>query len=172
LVPNRPKNELANALMIVIVAGSLSRPTVNSRLNATGFLALSISCHMSALLFGLCEGHGTRLGARNRPLVYVDIIESAPWNWDIVPVIKVGRYRGVGMQLMGWPCDGASRLDTTDGSDFTPLSQAKEFYKQNCGMQNLGPDVAYHNLCHFELTASAARKYLKRKPCTQSTRTV
>src|SRR5262245_15521480 len=33
---------------------------------------------------------------RGKPLVYVDYLEAAPWNWSIAPLNKKGDYRGVG----------------------------------------------------------------------------
>jgi hypothetical protein len=138
-----------------------------SRLEALGdtrLFGVEVKGTWQALLFGLCEGHGTRLGARNRPLVYVDFIETAPWNWDIIPLSKVGRYRGAGTQLMGLAVRWSIALGYDGRVGLHALPQARVFYEQRCRMQSLGPDVAYHNLCYFELKASAARAFLRSKP--------
>jgi len=121
-----------------------------SRLEALGDVRLfgvEATGRWQALLFGLCEGHGTRLGTRNRPLVYVDFIETAPWNWDIAPLGKVGRYRGAGIQLMALAVRWSGALGYQGRIGLHALPQAQVFYEQRCGMQNLGPDVNYHNLC-------------------------
>ncbi len=117
-----------------------------------------------ALLFGLCEGHGIRLGTRNRPLVYVDFIETAPWNWDVAPLGRVGRYRGAGVQLMGLAVRWSLSLGYDGRIGLHALPQAKVFYEQKCGMQDLGPDAAYHHLRYFEMTETAARTFLRRRP--------
>ena len=74
-----------------------------ARLEALGdvrLFGIEAAGQWQALLFGLSEGYYSRLGAKGRPVVYVDFVESAPWNWDITPLNKVGRYRGAGVQLM------------------------------------------------------------------------
>lgn len=40
-------------------------------------------------------GHGTRLGRKGRSLLYVEFLETAPWNLSISDVRQAPRFRGV-----------------------------------------------------------------------------
>jgi len=138
-----------------------------SRLEALGDIRLfgiEGAGQWQALLFGVSEGHYTHLGAANRLLVYVDFIETAPWNWDITPLNKVGRYRGAGVQLMGLAVRWSLSLGYGGRTGLHALDQAKTFYESRCGLQNLGPDATYHDLSYFELTEANAKVFLRSKP--------
>ncbi|MFO0911884.1 MAG: hypothetical protein U0795_02920 [Pirellulales bacterium] len=44
--------------------------------------------------------HAARLAVqRGKPLVYVDFLEAAPWNWNVVALERQGELRGVGSLL-------------------------------------------------------------------------
>jgi hypothetical protein len=112
-----------------------------SRLEALGdvrLFGIDADGKWQALLFGLWEGHGTRLGTRNRPLVYVDFIETAPWNWDIAALRKVGRYRGAGPQLLALAVRWSLSLGYEGRVALHALPQAKDFYERVCRMRDLG----------------------------------
>jgi hypothetical protein len=138
-----------------------------SRLEAFGDVRLfgvEVTGQWQALLYGVSEGYSTHLGAKNRPLVYVDFIEAAPWNWDIPPLNKVGRYRGAGVQLMELAVRWSMALGYDGRIGLHALGQAKTFYANRCGMQDIGPDAAYHNLSYFELTEANAKTFLRSRP--------
>ena len=93
-----------------------------------------------ALLFGLSEGHGTRLGTVGRPLVYVDFVEVTPWNWDVPLLGRVGRFRGAGVQLIELAVRWSLGLGFGGRVGLHALQQAETFYDDRCRMQNLGAD--------------------------------
>jgi hypothetical protein len=138
-----------------------------TRLEAFGdvrLFGIEAAGEWQALLYGLSEGYETRLGTMNRPLVYIDFIEVAPWNWDIVPLQKIGRYRGAGVQLMELAIRWSQGLGYGGRVGLYALDQAKPFYEHRCGMENLGPDAGYHNLSYFELTEAKAKTFLRSRP--------
>ena len=46
-------------------------------------------------------GHRAKLVEdRNKPLVYIDFLEAAPWNWRVAPIGQERRLKGVGVVLM------------------------------------------------------------------------
>ena len=138
-----------------------------SRLEAFGdvrLFGIEAAGRWQALLYGVSEGYYSRLGTNNVPLVYVDFIETAPWNWDIAPLNKTGRYRGAGVQLMELAVRWSITLGYGGRIGLHALDQAKTFYESRCGMQNLGPDASYHNLSYFELTEANAKIFLRSKP--------
>lgn len=41
------------------------------------------------------------------------------------------------------------------------LPQAENFYRDRCGMIDLGPDATYQNLRYFEMTPDQAKAFLE-----------
>ena len=94
----------------------------------------------------------------NKHLVYVEYLEAAPWNQGLHPL-----YKGVGKVLLA----AAIQLSIDEGNQgrvgLHSLPQADTFYKDRCGMTDLGPDASYSNcpLRYFEMTEAQASSYLK-----------
>ena len=93
----------------------------------------------------------------NKHLVYVELVESAPWNRE-----PERRYKGVGIVLMA----AAIQLSKDEGNGgrigLHSLLQVEDFYRSVCGMTDLGPDVSYdpEPLRYFEMTEAQAEEYL------------
>jgi hypothetical protein len=116
---------------------------------------------MQGLMMVLLTGKTARLDPdKGKPLVYVDFLETAPWNAK--EFTQSPLYKGVGMRLM----QAAARLSGDEGFagrvGLHSLAQSKPFYTGACEMQALGPDVNYQNLEYFELTAAKAAELLKK----------
>jgi hypothetical protein len=94
-----------------------------------------------------------------KPIVYVDYLENAPWNRSELG--QTARYRGVGSALMA----AAATLSIDEGFKgrvgLHSLPQADDFYRNTCGMTDLGPDKAYQGLRYFEMTAEQSQKFLQ-----------
>ena len=94
----------------------------------------------------------------NKHLVYVEYLEAAPWNRGSTPT-----HKGIGTVLMA----AAIQLSIDEGNEgrigLHSLPQADSFYRDRCGMTDLGPDVSYHPvpLRYFEMTEAQAASYLK-----------
>jgi hypothetical protein len=97
-----------------------------------------------------------RLAGRSA-VVYVDYLESAPWN---LREFVQPRYLGVGTVLMA----DAVRLSHEQGLGgavgLHSLPQAEPFYGRRCQMTRLGPDPAYYDLVYFEYTGEQARRWI------------
>jgi hypothetical protein len=105
-------------------------------------------------------GHVARLPPdEGKPLVYVDFIETAPWN--VSPLAKEPRFGGIGMALL----EAAIRLSVAAAFcgriGLHALPQAEVFYRNKCAMTLLGPDEDYNALAYFEFTEEQAVKFLK-----------
>jgi hypothetical protein len=136
-----------------------------SRLDALGdvrLFGIEAVNQWQGLLFALSEGHFTRLGTSGRPLVYVDFLESAPWNWNVQATNQVGRFSGIGLQLMELASRWSLSLDYGGRIGLHALPQSEGFYKDRREMNNLGMDAKYHDLCYFELTEPASAEFLRR----------
>jgi hypothetical protein len=95
---------------------------------------------------------------RNKPIVYIDYVESAPWN--IHPLTDNPRYRGVGKRLI-WAAVRVSQDVGFQGKlGLHSLPQSVGFYEGTCGMVRLGPDPNYEGLDYFEMTPEQAQLIL------------
>lgn len=104
-------------------------------------------------------GHDARLPADlGRPLVYVDYVETAPWNLD--PLDPNPRYSGVGKRLL----TAAVQVSADEGFGgligLHSLPQAEGFYEQRCRLVRVGPDPHYAGLEYFESTRQRAQEIL------------
>lgn len=97
---------------------------------------------------------------RGKPVIYVNFLEAAPWNRPSVAGTQ--RYRGVGSTLIG----AAVALSYEEGFQgrvaLHSLRQADWFYRDVCGMTDLGPDQHYHDLRYFEMTPAQAESFASR----------
>ncbi len=104
--------------------------------------------------------HAARFGEHaGKPLVYVELIESAPWNWPLAGR-PLPTFRGVGSVLF----TAAVALSQQEGFKgrvgLHSLPQSQPFYRDTLALHDLGPDVKKQNLRYFELTAEQARDFL------------
>jgi hypothetical protein len=94
-----------------------------------------------------------------KALVYVDYLEVAPWNRSELG--RLPRFKGVGTALV----TAAVALSLEEGFKgrigLHSLPQADGFYRDRCGMSDLGPDAAYQNLRYFEMSVEQARAFLE-----------
>lgn len=98
---------------------------------------------------------------QGKPLVYVDYLEVAPWNWRIHELAQQGEYRGLGSVLFREAVQLSKDEQFHGRVGLHALAQAESFYRDVCGMTDLGPDGAKQNLRYFEFLPSQADSYLK-----------
>lgn len=116
---------------------------------------------MQGLMMVCLAGKNSRLDPdKGKPLVYVDFIETAPWNAKEFTASPI--YKGVGFRLI----QAAARSSIDEGFSgrvgLHSLPQSRPFYTTACEMAALGPDASYHDLEYFELTAAKAAELLKK----------
>lgn len=97
---------------------------------------------------------------KGKPLVYVDFLEVAPWNWIIPEIGRPGRFRAVGSTLL-WRAVNQSVEEGFRGRvGLHSLPQAEEFYEK-FGLTPVQRDGAKQNLLYMELSAGQAMKLLE-----------
>jgi hypothetical protein len=105
--------------------------------------------------------HVSRLGEdRGKPLVYVDYIEVAPWNWKVQALSRGGKYRGIGTLLLL----EAVRQSMSEGFHgrvgLHSLPQSEGFYQNEFGMTAIRRDESKEGLLYLELPEGVARTVL------------
>ncbi|MEX1231445.1 MAG: hypothetical protein WEB58_14455 [Planctomycetaceae bacterium] len=133
----------------------------NSNLLAFQSFGIEADGIMQGLMTVCLAGNVSRLDPdKGKPLVYVEFVETAPWNSKEFAVTPT--YKGVGLRLI----QAAVRLSLDEGFSgrigLHALPQSKHFYTNACEMQALGPDERYGYLAYFELTAVKAVEFLKK----------
>lgn len=129
-------------------------------LQATGF---GITCEgaWEGAMLTLTVAHTARLTKdKGKPLVYIDYIEIAPWNWSVSPLGLTGRHKGIGTILFRAAVQQSLNEEFSGRVGLHALPQAITFYQDVCGMTDLGHDPKKENLLYFELSREQARKFL------------
>ena len=97
---------------------------------------------------------------RGKPLVYVDYLEAAPWNQSSLQ--RPPKYRGVGSLLIHAAVTLSVEETFSGRTGLHSLPQSDTFYRNVCGMTDLGLDAAKQNLRYFEMTPEQAQVFLKK----------
>jgi len=129
-------------------------------LEATGF---GIVCEREwqGVMLTKTVSHVAQLPAeKGRPLVYVDYLESAPWNWRIRPLGQEGQYKAVGTVLFREAVRQSVKEGFHGRVGLHALPKAEEFYRR-CGLTPLGRDRRKQNLTYFELGPTEAEGFLR-----------
>lgn len=132
----------------------------SQKLQFLAYQCLGIECagKWQGLLMVKLTGQVARLDPdKGKDLVYIDYLESAPWNLAIM--VDTPLYGGIGPVLMRT----AVQLSYDEGFHgrigLHALPQAEDFYRDDCGMQCCGPDPTYENLPYYEMTRDIATRF-------------
>jgi hypothetical protein len=133
----------------------------HSNLLAFQSFGIEADGQMQGLMMVCLAGKTSRLDPdKGKPLVYVDFVETAPWNAKEFTASPI--YKGVGVRLIQAAAQSSIDEGFSGRVGLHSLPQSRPFYTIACEMQALGPDVGYHNLEYFELTAAKAAEFLKK----------
>jgi len=107
--------------------------------------------------------HFSHLGeAHGKPLVYIDFLEVAPWNWTVPAIGQSGRFAQVGSHLFCRAVQQSFQDGFHGRVGLHALPQSARFYGDACGMVPLGEDEEKDGLVYFELSEAQARRILGR----------
>jgi len=121
---------------------------------------LRAEAQWQGVLLGSCVAHPTRLSPGGQDLVYIDFVDSAPWNWALPAIGQIPRFKGIGVQLVELAIRWSVDLGFRGRLGLHSLPQSEAFYRGPCGMTDLGADPKAHALHYFELDESQARVFL------------
>lgn len=95
---------------------------------------------------------------KGKPLVYIEFLETAPWNR--ASLTRRPRYRRVGPALV----DAAIQVSLNEGFEgrigLHSLPQADRWYREKCEMTDLDKDPRKQNLRYFEMTVKQADAFM------------
>ena len=96
-----------------------------------------------------------------KPVLYIEYIESAPWN--LAGLVETPRFSGVGIALMQTAVQVSADEGFAGRIALHSLPQSEPFYRRY--MHDLGIDVAHlEKLGYFEMTEDQANDFVKRRP--------
>ena len=93
---------------------------------------------------------------RGRPMVYVDYVESAPWN--LAKLVPAPRFGGVGSVLLAAAIQQSRDEEFRGRIGLHALPEVEGWYRR-CGMTELGPDPDYYGLKYYEMTPEQANDF-------------
>jgi len=129
------------------------------QLEATAF-GIEVQGSWQAIMLTRTASHVARIDEdENRPLVYVDYVEAAPWNWRIPAVGQVGTYQLAGTVMLTEAVMQSMREGFHGRMALHSLPQSEGFYER-IGMTNLGPDLTVQGLTYFEFSRSGASRFV------------
>lgn len=97
----------------------------------------------------------------NQHLVYIQYLESAPWNRNELRDSINKAYSGVGSILVRAAVAYSLQSEFKGRVGLHSLPQANKFYANTCQMTNLGADEDYSGLHYFEFTPVQAQEFIK-----------
>jgi hypothetical protein len=157
----RQKGVLANNLPQHIHWNWALKAVQTSNILAYRSFGIEAAGRMQGLMIVCLAGKNARLDPdKGKPLVYVDFIETAPWNAKEFTSSPV--YKGVGVRLIQAAASTSIDEGFSGRVGLHSLAQSRTFYTIACEMMALGPDANYHNLEYFELSATKAAMLLKK----------
>lgn len=109
-------------------------------------------------LVGHAARHKEDLG---KPVLYINYLEAAPWNWDCEEISQVKKYSGIGQVLFQKAVELSQEEGFYGRVGLHALPQAEGFYEQACGMTCFGHDPNKEGLMYYELSRGAAAARLK-----------
>ncbi len=94
------------------------------------------------------------------PLIYVDYLAAAPWN--LPELVRQPRFRRCGILLISAAIQLSRESGYNGGIGLHSLLQAEDFYRDKCGMVDLGRDIFYEDLRYLEMTEAQSTAFTER----------
>lgn len=124
-----------------------------------GYHSFAITCEgelQGLMLAG--DLRSARIQAQfGKPIVYVEYLATAPWNRRELQARP--RYSGVGMVMLAAAVETSFELGYRGRIGLHALSRAEAFYRDKCGMTELGRDAAHQDLMYYEMTDAQAEAF-------------
>jgi hypothetical protein len=93
---------------------------------------------------------------KGKPLVYVDFLQTAPWNR--VDLVGSRQFEGIGTSLLLAAIARSEHEGFHGRIGLHSLPQSEGYYRTKLGMSDLGPDSLKQQLRYFEVSPEQARR--------------
>jgi len=140
-----------------------TRKAAQLELLAVSFIAIRCDGSLQGLMKIETVGHDCRLPEQaGKPLVYIDYLETAPWNVKSLmkALDRPTRYGGVGSRLVEAAVRRSLAEEFRGRVGLHSLPTSERFYIEACGMTPVGRDPAKQNLLWCEFTPEQAEAFL------------
>lgn len=130
-------------------------------LKLLGYKGAAIACggETQGVMLAALAGHAARSpGDEGKELVYIEYIETAPWNYG--KLASTPRYKGVGIQLVKAAIELSGKEGFHGRVGLHSLPQSEETYEK-FGMTRYGADPSKEDLVYFEFSRTEADRFLK-----------
>lgn len=130
------------------------------KLQLLAYRCFGIKCadKWQGLLLVKLSGQVARLDPdKGKDLVYIDYLESAPWN--LHTMVDTPLYGGIGSLLMRTAVQLSYDEEFHGRVGLHALPQAEDFYREDCGMHGCGTDASYQDLPYYEMTRETATSF-------------
>jgi len=115
---------------------------------------------MQGLMLALTVGKHCQIASqKGKDLVYVHFLAAAPWN--LPSIVAEPRFSLVGSILLAVAVNLSIEAEFQGRIGLHSLRQSEDWYRNACGMTDLGPDHTVHNLRYFEMTPEQASEFLR-----------
>lgn len=122
-------------------------------------LAIECSGEIQGMMLLKTDGCLGRLpSAQGKPIVYIELLSTAPWN--LKEYIHPPRYSGVGTILIGAAIQISMEYGFKGRIGLNSLPRSERFYER-LNFEFLGRDADKQNLKYYELSAEHAAEFLK-----------
>lgn len=100
---------------------------------------------------------------KGSPIVYIVFLSTAPWN--DVHLVPTPAFRGAGSVLLTEAVNYSLSLGYKGRIGLHSLKQSEEFYRDRCGLVDLGvdPEPDHQGLRYFEFTKERAEAFMKKQ---------
>jgi hypothetical protein len=140
-----------------------TRKAPELELLAVSFFGIRCGGRLQGLMKIETVGHQCRLAEQQgKPLVYIDYLETAPWN--VKPLMQAlnrqPQFGGVGSRLVEAAVRRSLDEEFRGRVGLHALPTSERFYLEACGMTPVGRDPAKQNLLWCEFTPEQAEAFL------------
>jgi hypothetical protein len=109
------------------------------------------------LMFVKTQGFAREPSQQGKPLALIELIATAPWNRPTL--VPVPRFKGIGRLLLAAAISLSVHEEFEGRIGLHALPQAEDWYREVCGMTDLGVDQT--RMRYFEMTEAQARAFLE-----------
>ena len=138
--------------------------TKADNLNFLAYRCFAVECEsrtQGLMMISTIGWHGRIDVQAGKPVLYIEYVESAPWN--LAAFVERPLFSGIGVALI----QAAIRVSVDEGFAgriaLHSLPQSQPFYRRY--MHDLGIDLSHtEKLCYFEMTETQAKEFVNGRP--------